>query len=81
MKIELTEYGYNLLKTIDLSEMGEKLRLSDDEHSVYIEKKDIDLLQTIIEEEINVNGLSEDQQEVTPYGRDLYGLHDSFYIS
>ena len=78
MKIRLSKEQYNLLKKIDLSEIENDILLNDP-NEIDLPEDKIRLLRIIITEEIDVNGLSDDQNEVTPYGRSLYDLHDTIY--
>lgn len=62
------------MKTLDFSEMGDELKYIDSQN--VIETSDADLLLTIINEYIACDGMDENQEYCTEYGRDLYMLYD-----
>ena len=79
-KIILSKEQYDLINTIDISEIGkENIIFSDKDYSLYVEEGSIRLLRILITEEIDRNGLTDHQNVVTPYGRKLYELHDTIY--
>lgn len=79
MKFNLTPEQYQLLKGIDFSEIGPDVEFLDNETAVSVANKSVGLFQIIISEEIDVNGLTDDQNDVLPYGRKLYAIYDSIY--
>lgn len=74
VKYRLTKESFDLMKGIDFSEMGDKLRLIEEERAV--ETSDFQLMQIIINEEIVTKGLDERQENCTLFGRKLYALYD-----
>jgi len=76
MLFKLDEKQYNLLKTIDFSEINGSFSFDDATLSVEVSDDAVGTFQVIISEEIDVKGLSNNQDEVTPYGRKLYALYD-----
>ena len=72
--IKLDKKSYGLLKSIDLSEMGDHISFNDAELS--FETDNLRLLQIILNEEIVTKGMK-NQNEVTEYGRALYALYDA----
>ena len=79
MKFKLDKEQYRLLKQLDFSEIGSSVEFLDDETSVSVADSDVRLFRVIITEEIDANGLTDDQNDVLPYGRQLYAIHDSIY--
>ncbi len=73
-KYKLTKENFRLMQGIDFGEMGDKLRLIEEEQAV--ETTDFRLMQIIINEEIVTKGLDETQENCTEFGRKLYGLYD-----
>ena len=73
-KYKLTKENFRLMQGIDFGEMGDKLRLIEEEQAV--ETTDFGLMQIIINEEIVTKGLDETQENCTEFGRKLYGLYD-----
>lgn len=71
---KLSKKNYDLLKTVDFSEMGENIKFYDDELS--FETGDIKLLLVILNEEIVTTGLDDDYNP-TEHGRELYALYDA----
>lgn len=71
---KLSKKNYDLLKSIDLSEMGESITFYDDVLS--FETSDIKLLLVILNEEIVTKGLG-DKYDPTEHGRELYALYDA----
>lgn len=74
-KFKLTKEQYKLLKSLDLEEMGEKIKFNDE--LIEFETDDVDLLLTILTEIIACDGIDKEQQYCTKYGRKLYDLHDT----
>lgn len=74
VEFTLSPSSFQLLKEIDLSEMKSSVVL--DEKTCKVKTSNLWLLQTILNEEIATKGLTPDQQNVTPYGRELEGLYD-----
>ena len=72
--IKLDKKSYDLLRSIDLSEMEGIITFNDDDMS--FETEDLRLLQIILNEEIVTKGMK-DQNEVTEHGRALYALYDA----
>lgn len=96
MIIELNDEFYALAKTVDFSDMGEHIKFDDkksrivlDDCEILIENDEggffplsaIGAFLDCITTEIDMTGLSDDQNEVLPRGRQLYALHDSIYYS
>jgi hypothetical protein len=79
MTFSLSKDQYNLLKTIDFTEIKKSVRFHDGENEVEVKREAIRLFQVIISEEIDRNGLTDDQDDVTPKGRKLYALYDAIY--
>lgn len=77
--LNLSKENYDLAKTIDFSELLNRVVFNDEQHSITVPAADMDIFMVIISEEVDMKGLSEDQQEVTPYGRKLYSLYDEVY--
>lgn len=78
--LNLSEESYSLAKNIDFSELKNRIAFNDEQHVITISETDMDVFMVIISEEIDMKGLSEDQQEVTLYGRKLYRLYDEVYV-
>ena len=74
VEFTLSHSSIRLLKEIDLSEMGSSVVL--DGKTCKVKTSNLWLLQTILNEKIVTKGLTPDQQNVTPYGRELEGLYD-----
>lgn len=74
VEFTLSPSSFRLLKEIDLSEMGSSVVL--DGKTCKVKISNLWLLQTILNEKIVTKGLTPDQQNVTPYGRELEGLYD-----
>ena len=74
VEFTLSPSSFRLLKEIDLSEMESSVVL--DGKTCKVKTSNLWLLQTILNEEIVTKGLTPDQQNVTPYGRELEGLYD-----
>ena len=70
----LTKSSYDILKKVNLEEMGTSISFNDFNRSV--ETDNIELLLIILNEEIAVNGLEPGQNAVNSYGRKLYELYD-----
>lgn len=70
----LDKEKYELLKSLDLSEMGNDIIFYDDLKS--IDTANVNLLLVIISENISVKGLNAGQEECNEYGRALYALYD-----
>lgn len=79
MIFKLSEEQYRLLRTIDFSELGKAVSFWDDKREIWVSKEKIRIFRIIITEEIDRKGLTDNQNEVTPYGRALYALHDEIY--
>lgn len=93
MIIKLTKKEYELAKTVDFSEMenhisfrdNNKIEVDDgkitlkDYKNEEFEQSCIGLFLECITTEIDFTGLSDNQEEVLPRGRELYELHDSIY--
>lgn len=74
---KLSKKNYDLLKTVDLSEMGDNIKFYDDELS--LETSDIKLLLVILNEEIVTKGLDAGY-DPTELGRNLYALYDAILM-
>lgn len=70
----LSPSRFQLLKKIDLSEMGSSVLL--DDKTCTVQTDDLRLLQIILTEEITTKGLTDDQENVTEHGRELEALYD-----
>ena len=96
MKIGFNDKFYNLIKSVDFSEIKNNIKFIDDEKAIEMpdesitikdafgdsfEEAPIDALLNCIDSEITNTGLSLDQNEVLPRGRDLYELYDSILYS
>lgn len=96
MIIYLSDSAYNLAKSVDFSELGDSIQWNDRNNSIELDDKPIALLdyfdneyeelpvQVLLEcisDEVIQTGLSDDQNEVLPRGRELYTLYDSIYYS
>ena len=79
MKFKLLKKQYQLLRTIDFSELNGKISFIDKMEEVTVDDDALSLFQMIISEEIDRNGLTDDQNDVTPHGRELYALYDAVY--
>lgn len=96
MKIRFSEKNYNLIKSVDISDIKDYIQFFDDERA--IEMLDIDLefvdyygrsynetplgaLLLCIDAEILASGISEDQNAILPRGQELYRLYDSILYS
>mgnify|MGYP005935283245 CR=1 FL=1 len=65
----LSSSHFQLLKRIDLSELGSAISL--DESTNTVQTENLRLLQIILTEEITTKGLTPDQQNITQYGKDF----------
>lgn len=75
MKVfSMTRENYELLKSIDFSEMGDTVVF--DDATATMSTSDYGLLQVIINEEIAGPGMDEDQNQCNARGRALYALYD-----
>ncbi len=74
---KLSQFNYELLKTIDLSEMNESIKFNDADKT--IETNNVRLLQIILTEEIATRGMQKGQEQCNDYGRQLYSLYDEIY--
>lgn len=96
MIIELNDEFYALAKTVDFSYMGEHIKFDDEHNRIVLDECDIErkdyygesyymtaigCFLDCITTEIDMTGLSDDQNEVLPRGRQLYALHDGIYYS
>lgn len=70
----LSAEQFALLKAVDFSEMKNSISFDDERHEVSTDN--LWLLQTILTEEINTKGLTDDQETVTEHGRELEALYD-----
>ena len=70
----LSSSHFQLLKRIDLSELGSAISL--DESTNTVQTENLRLLQIILAEEITTKGLTPDQQNITQYGKELEALYD-----
>ena len=76
-KYILSKKSYDLLRNIDLSEMGNSIRFNND--NCFFETDNVRLLEIILTEEIAVKGMKKGQEECNEYGRAIYGLYDEIY--
>lgn len=93
MIIKLTKSEYELAKTVNFSKMENHISFKENNEIEIDEKKMtlkdylgdeyeescINIFLDCITTEIDFTGLSDDQEEVLPRGRELYELHDSIY--
>lgn len=75
----LTKDQIDILRKIDFSEIGEPVVYGNNQTTVTVPESKAGLFLMIISEEIDVHGLSDDQDDVLPYGRKLYAIYDSVY--
>ena len=73
----LSDSAFNTLLKVNLDEMDKHLLLN--RESSIIQTDNLDLLLTILNEEISLDGMTEDQQRVNEYGKQLYALYDELY--
>ena len=73
----LSPEHFQLLSEIDFTEMGDSISL--DKSTYTVRTDNIRLLQIILNEEINTNGLTPDQKNVTKHGEALEALYDEIY--
>lgn len=74
ISFSLSKSQFELLKTVDFSEMGSSISFDDERYEIHTDN--LWLLQTILTEEITTKGLTPDQQNVTPHGKSLEALYD-----
>lgn len=79
MTFTLTKDQMGILKKIDFSEIGEPIVYDDNHSTVTVPDKKTDQLLMLLVDEIDMHGLSDDQDDVLPYGRKLYAIYDSIY--
>lgn len=79
MTFTLTKDQMGILKKIDFSEIGEPIVYDDNRSTVTVPDKKTDQLLMLLVDEIDMHGLSDDQDDVLPYGRKLYAIYDSIY--
>ena len=79
MTFTLTKDQIAILKKIDFSEIEEPIAYDDNQTTVTVPDSKVGLFLMIISEEIDVYGLTDDQDDVLPYGRKLYAIYDSVY--
>lgn len=77
MVFRLDKDAYLLAKSIDFSEIAHDVSFDDELQAVTVSDEKILTFQVLISEEIDVKGLSDNQEQVTPYGRQLYVLYDT----
>ena len=75
---KLGKLNYELLKTLDVSELGNDFKMDDTD--LTFSTNNIRLLMIILNEIIVEKGM-ENQDVVTEYGKRLYGLYDEIYIA
>ena len=73
----LSDSAFNTLLKVNLEEMGKHLLLNRESNS--IQTDNLSLILTILNEEISLDGMTEDQQCVNEYGKQLYALYDELY--
>ena len=71
---KLSRSNYELLKTLDLSDLKEPLVFYDEKLS--FETKDLLSLLVELNLEIACNGMTDDKEYATEYGWQLYDLYD-----
>ncbi len=96
MIIKLDKKSYELAKTVDFSELGDHIQFNDYELSIELDDEPVVLLDYFdneyelspikvllgcISDEVVLTGLTSDQNEVLPRGRELYALYDGIYYS
>ena len=79
MTFTLTKEQLAILKKIDFSEIGEPIVYDDNHSTVTVPDEKIDQLLMLLVDEIDMHGLSDDQDDVLPYGRKLYAIYDSIF--
>lgn len=92
MKLGFSEEFYNLMKTVDFSDIEDRIVFIDDERAIEMEDEDVTFIDyygkpfqespinailSCIDSEIVASGLSANQNTVLPRGRKLYELYDS----
>ena len=77
VSISLSREQFNLLKSVDFSEMNDSIFFNDKDCEVSTDN--LWLLQTILTEEITTQGLTPDRQNVTKHGEALEALYDEIY--
>lgn len=73
---KLNKSEYELLKSLDFS-LFDAVSVSFNDAEQSFETDDILSLQIALNYEISLNGMTEDQEECTEYGRKLYALYDA----
>ena len=73
-RFKLSDKSFQMINSIDFSEMGSSFRIIEAEKAV--ETTNVRLMQIIIDEEITAKGRDDDQNLCTEYGRKLYTLYD-----
>lgn len=96
MIMQFEDEYYKLLKSVDLTAIQDYIKLDDINHTLdleecnimlkdgngdYFEESSVNVLLGCIDDEICMTGLSDDQNEVLPRGRQLYALYDGIYYS
>ena len=79
MTFTLTKDQIGILKKIDFSEIEEPIVFGDNQTTVTVPDSKADLFLMNISDEIDMHGLSDDQDDVLPYGRKLYAIYDSIF--
>lgn len=73
--LELSKKSFDILKNVDLSEMGGGITFHEKDGVFGIETTNFSLLTAILNDAIVMDGMDEDYN-VTAYGRDMYRLYD-----
>lgn len=96
MLISLKDDAYKLAKTVDFSDLEGHIRFNDKDSTIELNDERVRLhdyfdneyedfpiwvMLECISDEVIMSGLSADQNEVLPRGRELYALYDSIYYN
>ena len=79
MTFTLTKDQIGILRKIDFTEIGEPIIYDDNHSTVTVPDTKVDQLLMLLVDEIDMHGLSDDQDDVLPYGRKLYAIYESIY--
>ena len=96
MVIQFNNESYKLLKTVDVIQLANHIKFNDQAQSVELDEEPVFLLDYFdnkyestplkvlldcIADEVAVSGLTSNQEEVLPRGRELYALYDDIYYN
>ena len=94
MKIYLSEEFYNLAKSVDFSDISDRIIFNDQDKEVDVDERPIiktdffgekyeaspiTVMLGCISDEVINSGMSSDQQKILPRGKALYNLYDNIY--